>query len=438
MLQKTKLAIESIIKPKAGYKEDLFDSSFEKTYSTHTCYYEKQGDALEFPLVIIPQKDDFEAFYADLSTFHPSVTPVSAYAYVCTEITASKLALESKKSQRRVKFNDIKGRLDIAMILGEAITETLLTRQNLITANIGYAACTQTLSFSLLKAKKIYGEIDNGEFFERWALAQKLTQHDTKNSSRIAIIHLDELEKSVENENELWTLLKYARGEAPEILLKEFFIEKFGLKELDQEITHTYNGRISAFNKITETVNSSDALKNLKSAAIAYYCNRIQPGSMNHTAVLKNHITEHNRIVFWYMLFACRSEEFEPKNAMSGICLKLTRDLHKPFSISERPECDISVEELEIISRLALKASILKPKRQRVISVSLLPGIDIDLEIGAQDQTSKIKSSDAERDSAENKKLRSILYEALDILSRSSEEKNRKSEMYNSKKRSFE
>lgn len=438
MLQKTTLSIEDFIKPEAGQKEDLFENSARQASTKHTCYYEKLDDGLNLPLVIVPQKDDFEAFYADLTTFYPSITPISAYTHVCSEKTASKLSLENKKSQKKAKCNDLKRRRDLALILGEAITETLLSRQNLITANIGYAACTQTLSFSLLKAKKIYGDIESSDLFERWTLAQRLMHHDVKTSSRLAIGYLEAVENDAEADKDCWVLGNYIRGETTEAVLKNFFIEKFAINELDKEITHTYNGRISAFNKIVETINSSTEQERLKSAAIAYYCNRIQPGSMNHTAVLKNHVSVHSTVVFWYMAFACRSAEFELKSAMSGICLKLIRDLQTPFSISERPECDIALEELEIISRLAMKASVLKPKKQRTISISLLPGVNIELEILTQDQSSKIRNTEPERDQIENKRLRSILSEALDILNNSNEDKGRKLGSYNTKKRSFE
>ena len=212
--------------------------------------------------------------------------------------------------------------------------------------------------------------------------------------------------------------------------LLEYFVDIFDLKTESIKIKGIYNARISVFNSIVEKIGRSSEADIVKSACIAFFCNEILPGSMNHVASLKSYIDRYPDIVYWYTAYACISPDFDIKTSMSGICFKLARDVLRPFSIDNRPSCDVSVDELEVISRVSMKASILKPKGHRVVVVSLLPGVDVELVLGIPESVKQSQVSVPEIDNVDNQKLKSLLYDALDVLNKSSFARNRTAKSY--------
>ncbi|CRM53533.1 hypothetical protein [Pseudomonas sp. 31 R 17] len=391
---------------------DLFSSTISKQNPMYKCFWQKQDDFINLPIFIVPDAREIDTLFADVSTFHQSISPLSAYAHICHEIVAEQLFLEQKKVRTKAKADDRKLRLNVALILGEAVTGAFLAQKDLLTANVGYAACTQTLAASITRAANLYPKLNSKIIFERWELARKLTnQEDSVVSSEAVLAFLSKIEIK---ENDLSFTSLFLNGQVSE---NELFFELthlFGLQDDATKLKETYNSRMSVFNSIVGKVEASTGSAEIKSACIAFFCNKILPGSMSHVASLKPYLSKYYDIVFWYMAFACLSSEFDVKNSMSGICYKLIRDIVRPFSVEERPTCDVSIDELEVISRVSMKASTLKPKRSRVLVVSLLPGVDVELRLGVIAPVKKVSLPDA--DFISNKKLKSLLFEAIDIL----------------------
>ena len=66
----------------------------------------------------------------------------------------------------------------------------------------------------------------------------------------------------------------------------------------------------------------------------------------------------------------------------------------------------------------------------RVVVVSLLPGVDVELVLGIPESVKQSQVSAPEIDSVDNQKLKSLLYDALDVLNKSSFARNRTVKSY--------
>jgi len=409
---------------------DLFSSTVNRQVALYQCFWTKRDDGIRLPLFVVADSIEFETLFADVSTFYQNISPLSAYVNVCSEEVASQLFLESKKNPTPAKLDDKKLRLDIALILGEAVTDTFLLQKNIVAANIGYAVCTQTLAASIARATTLYPKVKRSDISERWALARRLTNQEEVGEAAKFVAYFSE-NFSGENSYRSSITSRFLHDEVSESELSEYFVNAFDLRVEATKIKEVYNARMSVFNSVVEKVYQSNELSEVKSACIAYFCNKILPGTMNHVTSLKAHAEKYPDVVFWYMVFGCLSSEFDYRSSMSGICLKLARDILKPFSIEERPTCDVSVDELSIISRVAMKASVLKPKAHRTVVVSLLPGVDVELSIGIPEAVKKTNSDMVEVDSIDSQKIKSLLFDALDLLSKNKYSKGKSSKYTN-------
>lgn len=430
MLIRKVQSLEEILLPnkRSSPSSDLFTSSIKKQETIYQSFWLKQDDGVGLPLFMVPDALDFETLFADVSTFHQGISPLSAYTYICSKEIELQLFLEQKKPKSRIKFDERKLKIDIALILGEAVTATFLVKKELMVANIGYSACTQTLAASVARSRMLYPTIKPSVVSERWELARKLTNQETSVVPSKLTVEFSEMLGGERSSSDSATL--FFKNVISDKRLLEYFVDIFDLRAESIKIKGVYNARISVFNSIVEKVESSNEAEVVKSACIAFFCNEILPGSMNHVASLKSYIERYPDIVFWYTAYACISPDFDIKTSMSGICFKLARDILRPFSIESRPSCDVSVDELDIISRVSMKASILKPKGHRVVVVSLLPGVDVELVLGIPESVKQSQVSAPEIDSVDNQKLKSLLYDALDVLNKSSFARNRTVKSY--------
>lgn len=120
--------------------------------------------------------------------------------------------------------------------------------------------------------------------------------------------------------------------------------------------------------------------------------------------------------LFWYGVFASLSKEFKWRSIAQGTGLKLIRDIQKPFSLDQRPSCDIAIEEFEVLSRASLKATAIKPLLKRALNISLLPGVEIILDIASEDKPNEDTRDMSTRIFNKNQKAKSLLIEALAVL----------------------
>lgn len=400
---------------------DLFSSSVRRDAELYDCYWTKQNDGLNLPTVMTLEPKKNETLFADVATFHPNLTPISAYTHICSYDIAAKVGLGKKKPVLATRLSDSLLRLSVSLIFAESMASYLSGNVKAAAPNIGYSSCKQTFAFAIGRAISLFGSFDLDDLARRWQLARHLTNQEASLQATVTTDFANKLWYDVDQSNPAQLFLN---GKISNTILLQDYIRIFDLKYETEKGQEAYNSRMGVFNTIVEKVIKSSASDELKSSCIAYYCNTILPGKMTHAATLKTHLNNYPSIMHWYTAFACSSKEFDLRSSLAGVGLKVARDLMATFSVEERPDCDISIDELEVLSRVSMKASVLKPKEHRTLTVSLLPGLNIDLSI-AVPETSNRSSELSDTERFDNQRLKSLLFEAIELISKSNDRKSK-------------
>lgn len=414
---------------KSAISNDLFSSSARRNLAIYDCFWSKHTDALDLPLAMAPPKGDFDSLFAEVATFHPSLTPISAYTHICSNHLIEQLGIGKKKTMPPAGLDDRKLRLIISLITAEVMAAAFEGNSKSTTPSIGYSSCKQTIGYAFGRAFSLYSSFDFGDLARRWNLARRLTNQEA-NTQATAFLEFATMLWGNFNSNN--PALRYLQGEIVESILLKEYIRLFDLKNEAIRMQEAYNSRMGVFNSIVEKVVKSDADDQLKSSCIAYYCNTILPGSMTHIASLRELASSYPSIIYWYAAFASLSKEFDIRSAHSGVCLKVARDLTAPFSVEDRPDCDISIDELEVLSRVSLKASILKPREHRSFTISLLPGVNVDMNIVVPEANTKM-SEPVDTGRLDSYRIKSLLFEAIDLINKTDDKSSRAGRSYSKK-----
>jgi hypothetical protein len=134
---------------------------------------------------------------------------------------------------------------------------------------------------------------------------------------------------------------------------------------------------MTVFLKGVEEVQRSSHGDETDSLAVAFLCNSILPGSFTHGRVLGRLAEFYPSALIWYGVLTATSETFDIQNFGSGLIAKLFRDVGQRFSFDERPLCDLSLDEFEVLARATIKTESIKSSQQKTALVALLPGIDV-------------------------------------------------------------
>ncbi|AXW63600.1 hypothetical protein CJO94_17125 (plasmid) [Ralstonia solanacearum] len=200
-------------------------------------------------------------------------------------------------------------------------------------------------------------------------------------------------------------------------LLASVLVELYpATKGYFDDLRGSFDGRMTAFTQVVEVIQASSRGMRVDEIAVAFACNRILPGSFAHTRVLARLVEFFPAALVWYGFFAALAKPTASQQLSPGLLAKLERDLLDPFSFEQRPRCDISLEELEVLSRASLRAEAVKPSQQRALLVALLPGVDIYTRFGSEGESADDRvRRDAEADALHGRVSR-LLEEALYAL----------------------
>ncbi|MDR7867749.1 MAG: hypothetical protein RIN56_13125 [Sporomusaceae bacterium] len=104
-----------------------------------------------------------------------------------------------------------------------------------------------------------------------------------------------------------------------------------------------------------------------------YLASRIAPGTFDHYELLIPYLSKLPTLLIWYGLFAGLSIESKLRNFGFGIGRRIVRDIVQEDSILNRPKCDISIGELEVLYGGNAVVQNLHPKESGHLIIELLP-----------------------------------------------------------------
>jgi hypothetical protein len=411
------------------HSADLFSSSLSRTTKRHETFRLQPADGLLFPNVIVPASGDVEDFFASVATYYQEQSPLSAVVHILSGETANLMFRQYDPSNTSILRLSRPSRI---AALGAAIGEAALAgiEAHDVSASISYAACRRTLAFSLCRAKYLYQSTLQPDIFtKRWSRLRKLTGLNVSAAATDAVLcaHASGVggSKGASNLPHIEPTLSEAlralatRDDSDDNLLVPALVELYpAMKQFLNDLKGAFDGRMTAFTRLVESIRAGSRGIRTDEIAVAFSCNRILPGSFAHVGVLASLVNVFPAALIWYGFLATLSGRHAPQQLNLGLLAKLERDLLEPFSFEQRPRCDISLEELEVLSQAPLRAETIKPTQQRVLLVALLPGVDIYTRFGIESDAigERVRHS-AEADDQYRRAVR-ILEEALYSLKR--------------------
>lgn len=405
--------------------EDLFSLSTRHEPGRHKVFRLEQPDALALPNVIIPAGGDLEDFFAIVATYYQDITPLSSVTHVLSDETSCLFTGEAKPVGRCSPSSSADFRI---ACLGAAVGEATLAGLgvNNMGGGLSYAACRRTLAFSLCRATVLYDTAFEGRTLAaRWTRLRNLTGLSASSTVTDAVLHAHmfaagHTTESSRIELPLREALKAsATGPMGDGRLVSVLITLYpAMDRYLESLRGPFDGRMSAFTRLVESVRTSTRGQYSDDIAVAFACNRILPGSFAHSTVLARLVEFFPSALVWYGYFAALSNPSDSQHLGTSLISKLGRDLDEEFSFKQRPRCDISLEELEILTRISLSADLIKPSQPRAVLVALLPGVDIYTRFGTEVDS----GGDRVRRELEGEELHSrvskLLEEALHALSK--------------------
>jgi len=411
-------------------RTDLFSSSFPAEERTFDCYQSAIPDGLSVPQVIVPRSGDLEDLFATIATYYPDQSPLTALAHVLTPESAS-MVMQGQNSLPN-NARERHGRYRRAMI-GAALGEAALAALGAQDGSGGlpsYSVIRRTLAFALARGHQLYGEqVSARQMASKWMRLRDITGLPRSQSTAQAVVLAHEVAsgRTIQEPTGMMdrnvhfyrAVHSFVAGHDPDGNDINFAIATCypEAERLLRELSGVFDGRMRAFAQLVQTIQMYSRGAEVDEIAVGYICNRILPSSFAHSGALVPLAPFFPASLVWYGYFSLLSKPAKTSSLSAGLLLKLERDLVEPFSLEQRPRCDISLEELDVLSRATMRAEAIKPTQQRALLVGLLPGVDVYTRFGSDVDTSVERARHDAEMLARNGRVANLLQEALRLIS---------------------
>lgn len=423
---------------------DLFSSNIEAQIRRHQTFRPRTKNH-DYPLVVSVDPFGTDEFFADLATYHSNQLPISAYCHIVTEEIRDYFNPIAPDITPEVELTNRFRLACMGVALGEVVISSFGASDDL--ASLSYAACRRSLGYIVARNHALHKDTNPKTIINRWIRLRELTGLPV---TKQAIEVLTELQGTTSRESgrDLSDLLHSSLKTA----LNGFINANTNSQSLEESLIGIYpalasilpafdgkfDDRMSVFLTSIELIQSESRGKLNDSLAAGYLCNKLLPGTFDHNRVLIKLFELFPAALIWYGIFCTTSKQFDIRSFGNGLVLKLLRDVHMPFFYTQRPQCDISLDELEILSRTRLRTDLIKPIQQRIASIALAPGVDILSRFRAESET-PFKGTPTQNtttiSSTEISRTKQLLEEALALISNIDSHDTSRFELETTKKR---
>ena len=314
--------------------------------------------AIPLPDIICVKDGKLREFLAWVSTY---ISPFQPFTAFCRVIEFSYLNEFIKKTKAPIS-GDLEN-----VILGTIIGETIT---HLINNNIKFltpAAIKSTLSFALSRGLYLgYGSEDYDFLLARF----KDTRLIAKQQNRVLGFNIM---KSVWDI--IFSIVIQNKDFRPKTLFAEYSdyileacisIKTNGYinRSIWQKLTHNKiddkaenidikrprEDRVKLFEYLTSLVKKqTDIPSNVCSFLCGYLAFQIAPGQFDFTDLLRPFLSKYPDTIVWYFLCSGLYKDSDIRNFNRGFGWRILRDLMIPEDIYDRPQCDLSLDELKTL-----------------------------------------------------------------------------------------
>jgi hypothetical protein len=336
------------------------------------------------PSAIIVDREDERDLLAWISTYVPSVRPLSAYTRVCDRDMASQFG-NLKSAPHFGVLEDA----CLGLILGETATYVATKRE---LRQMTHNSSLSTLSFVVAR----------GAGFG--LSAEKVDELATKWLQARTFIRGTPLPVSAQQVQAGWSVIRHAapgndfklplwepvsaivldacsqilrKGDMDEGIWISLTKDLPDLTHLRADLTGPREERLSLFEKTINAIRNRTFKKSANAEFFcAYLASSISPGTLDHVEVLLPYLDVFPSLLIWYGLCAGLSSRGTLLDSLNGLARRLKRELTREADFLETPSCDIGFAELEILSTSVKEWGDLRTVGVGQIVVELLPCIN--------------------------------------------------------------
>jgi hypothetical protein len=354
------------------------------------------------PLVLIANDDDMRRLCGRYAQLHSDLSPLTAWCRLLTP-----RFLDTLDSMTRTA--DLGG-LEAAWT-GLTVAEAILLAERPL-ASLRISACLATHSFAIARANALWSHLSVEDVTRRFDGANRLLKSDSLNQrgeSRASKIRaslqpiwetLIALSKgrSVYRSSGIVPIVSALDGLMTARLTKdpqeassliEVLIDYVPeAKELSQILDIAPEGRLRLFDKLVESLDKPETAREKVRlnalALLAGYLATIAAGGSPSLTLAESLASRWPEITAWAYLVGSLGEKVLWTSSFDGLGRLVARELLRPLRFDEAPTCDFAFDEASVIAdaKLADPLVHLKVKQARLLTVELLPGVNVAVPIG--------------------------------------------------------
>lgn len=318
-------------------------------------------DTFVLPRAVIVAEDCLNDLLAWVLTYFRHVRPFTAHCRILTP-ALGRLCDHSMRSGSGLELCSV----DVGMVVAEGVAYSVGRTD---TNRLPFAALARTLSFAFAEGARRYGEalasntglvetIKNG-----WASARELTRQAPLELAPNAINEVWDVVLSVVGRTGvaqrtpsppplLVEALRGVRsvGSVPNEIWKELASRVLRDVPREELLEGPREARVRAVeNAIRQLTQRREGARCERAFVAGYMASRIQPGSLDHFAVLFEAIAELRESLLWYGACAGLTPDNAVANYGGGLGWLIKRELRRPAHWLNRPGCDIALSEMQVL-----------------------------------------------------------------------------------------
>lgn len=341
------------------------------------------------PLVLVAQEGEFQRLYGRISQVHSDLAPLSAWCHV---LTPTRFAAMGELTRE-----PILGGYE-ASWAALAVAHALLLSE-LPISKLKSAACLATETFAIARMKALWEPAPIQSIIERYDSVQQILRiRASRNTSlRLALEPIWACLAAVSSgdfaglgeslmpvANAVRVLHECRLGRNPEevsrfALSLSDISDVVSLQTLPQL---TPEQRVREFDRVVSLFGAvpKDRVGDRHILAlVAAYLATVAAGGQASLSLLEPHAQNSPELLAWAYVLGSVGERVVWTSAFDGLGRLVSRELMRPVHFDEAPLCDFSLDEAKVVVDRQLPDPLvhLRIKQSRLVSVSLAPGVNI-------------------------------------------------------------
>lgn len=336
------------------------------------------------PEMIWVKSQKVDDFLAWTSTYLSGLQPFTAFCRVLDCDVVNEILLRKKTKS----FEKIQGAC-VGVVIGESVTLNGNRDLNAITPT----SILSTYSFAMARAFALGIVPENNDTITmRWLNARKLTKQSTrvlgaeKMQDVWAVLRLLGMGKLTKKNKMKYTedILTVFDSCCELARTNSISAKTWGKLtnnivshvEFDTQMKGAIEKRVLWFEKCSNAIQKEYRNKQTIGAFLcAFLVSQIAPGSMKYIELLRPLLRDFPSVIVWYGLCAGISSKTMVYDYERGLGRRILRDLQHCDPIYGKPMCDVSLDELRVLSRSELPNMQIRSISHMHLMVEIAPGI---------------------------------------------------------------